>query len=151
MIPALRGWIGALRWPLCSPGNVGRDNHWSKRKQLGLRRMNLVKDKNWSKCQINWGNKNNQFKTGVLNGLLQFQFSLIVKNAAKNKTKKQLTQHDRLVAAASKYQKNIWEQRHLQEHVPVGDQIVSPPPPQLEKPKTLDFNQTSWKLAGMLV
>lgn len=60
-------------------------------------------------------------------------------------------QHDRLVAAASKYQKNIWEQRHLQEHVPVGDQIVSPPPPQLEKLKTLDFIQTSWKLAGMLV
>lgn len=85
MIPALRGWIGALRWPLCSPGNVGRDNHWSKRKQLGLRRMNIVKDKNWSKCQINWGNKNNQSKTGVLNGLLQFQFSLIVKNAAKKK------------------------------------------------------------------
>lgn len=83
MIPALRGWIGALRWPLCSPGNVGRDNHWSKRKQLGLRRMNIVKDKNWSKCQINWGNKNNQSKTVVLNGLLQFQFSLIVKNAAK--------------------------------------------------------------------
>lgn len=35
-------------------------------------------------------------------------------------------QHERLVAAASKYQKNIWEQRHLLEHVPVGDQIVSP-------------------------
>lgn len=38
-------------------------------------------------------------------------------------------QHERLVAAASKYQKNIWEQRHLQEHVPVGDQIVSPTSP----------------------
>lgn len=150
MIPALRGWIGALRWPLCSPGNVGRDNHWSKRKQLGLRRMNLVKDKNWSKCQINWGNKNNQFKTGVLNGLLQFQFSLIVKKCSKNKNKK--TIHAAWQAGSSvKISKEHLGTAPLTGARPSWWPNSFPPPPKLEKLKTLDFIQTSWKLAGMLV